>query len=388
MATHHVDVTRTPTPLPLLPSSPGSALWFEIRPNLKRSAVIAGDILAGLGKRRDVAGKGRNENEDVALVIAWLSAYDITALVATESQNLTRLTLAHLVALAKAAAVPLWLLHRPPRSDDFIRQLTRVRAHPLRLGDVPRPQTRTPSTGSRTGLGLDLGSAAPFDRFRSSLRNTLPADSYAQIEEHFTATFTRCDEVLDRDGPTPDVIARLVETLMATAPLDDALIVYVRALQLAAWHHDVYIKTDVPALLASSERQLVDPITIDEALVSYRQPPRALVVALAAQQVAVAATLAITVADACECSALLVGNRTVRLLEYTDRARRAQLELRRRQGARPSDPLIQLTDRAVSTALNYAALDFGITVHGRRAERHAYPRRWLNRLGISISPLP
>lgn len=388
MPTHHVDVTGTPTPLPLGLPSPGSALWFEIRPNLKRSAVIAGDILAALGKRRDVAGKCRNENEDVALVLAWLHAYDITALVATEAQNLTRLTLRHLVALAKAAGIPLWLLHRPPRSDDFTRNLTRVRAHPLRLVDVPYPDTRTAAIGNRAGFALHLDPAPPFDRFRSALRELASPEEYHTIQRHYTDTFTQCDDVLDRDGATIDVIATLVEGVMAAAPLDDALIVGVRALQLAAWHHDTYVKTDIPALLASSERQLVDPITIDEALVAYRQPHRALVVALAAQQVGVIATLKITIADAKSPGLHVPDGRVLHLHEHTARACRAQVELRRREGAAPGDPLLQLTDRGVSTALNQAALDFGIAVHGRRAERHVHPRRWLARLGITVSSLP
>jgi hypothetical protein len=383
-----VDVTGTPTPLPRGLPAAESALWFEIRPNLKRSAVIAGDILAALGKRRDVAGKGRNEHEDVALVLAWLHAYDISALVATEAQNLARLTLRHLVTVAKAAGLPLWLLHRPPRSDDFYRDLTRVRAHPMRYSDIPPPRVRETKTGERPALGLDLTSAPPLDRFRTTLRRTLPADSYALLESTYADTFTRCDDTLDRDGASIDVIANLVEGVTASAPLDDALIVGVRALQLAAWHHDTYVKTDIPALLASSERPLVDPITIDETLVAYRQPHRAVVVALAAQQVGVLATLEITVGDARDDGVHLRDGRVAVLGEHTSRACQAQVELRRRDGATASDPLFRLTDRAVSTALNQAALDFGIAVHGRRAERHVHPRRWLARLGITVTDLP
>lgn len=388
MATHHVDVTRLRTPLPLGPPSPGSALWFEIRPNLKRSAVIAGDILAALGKRRDVAGKGRNENQDVALVLAWLHAYDITALVATEAQNLTRLTMRNLVAIAKAAGLPLWLLHRPPRSDDFDRALQRVHAHPLRYADVPQPSVRDPLIGARPGLSVQLDSPPPFDRFRSTLHDSLAPEDYARMVSAYIDTFIQCDDVLDRDGADIDVIANLVEHVMAPAPLDDALVVGVRALQLAAWHHDTYVKTDIPALLASSERPLVDPITIDETLVAYRQPHRAVVVALAAQQIGVLATLQITVGDARNDGLDLPAGRVAVLGEQTSRACRAQVELRRREGAAACDPLFRLTDRAVSSALNQAALDFGIAVHGRRAERHVHPRRWLARLGITVTDLP
>lgn len=387
MPTHHVDVTRRRTPLPVGLPAAGSALWFEIRPNLKRSAVIAGDILAALGKRRDVAGKGRNENEDVALVLAWLQAYDITALVAIEAQNLTRLTLRNLVTLAKTAGLPLWLLHRPPRSDDLDRLLQRVHAHPMRYGDVPQPRTREPVIGSRASLGIELTTPPPFDRFRSMLRETLPSDEYARLAAAYDDTFTHCDDILDRDGTSVEVVAALVENVMAPAPVDDALIVGIRALQLAAWHHDLYIKTELVTLLASSERHLVDPVSIDEALVAYRQPHRAIVVALAAQQVGVIPTLGITLGDVHDGVIRLPGDRILRTHEHAGRACRAQAELRRREGASGTDPLFQLTDRAVSSALNQAALDFGIAVHGRRAERHVHPRRWLARLGLTLSNL-
>src|SRR6476661_4103355 len=99
MPIHHVDTTNIPIRVPHQPAAAGSAIWVEIRPDLKRSAVIAGDILAALGKRRDVAGLGRNENEDIALAIAWLRAYDITGLVATEAQRLSPLCLRQLVQL-------------------------------------------------------------------------------------------------------------------------------------------------------------------------------------------------------------------------------------------------------------------------------------------------
>lgn len=373
--------------MPLALPLPGSALWFDIRPNLKRSAVIAGDILSALGKRRDVAGKGRNENQDIALVLAWLHAYEITDLVAIDAQNLTRLTLRQLVSLAKAAGVHLWLLHRPPRSDEFFTMLERVRAHPMRYRDLPQPQPRQTLTGTRLSLGIDQSPWPPFHSFRSSLRAELPSGAYDSLTAHFDEEFNHYDEVLDRDGSTPEVIATLVERAMSPAPLDDSLVTSIRALQLASWHHDMYLKTDIPALLASSERAVIDPVTIDETLVGYRQPHRAIVVALAAQQIGVTATLALTLVDAANGFPLISDARPIRLHEHTQRACRAQLELRRRQGAQGNDPLFLLTDRAVSSALNEAALDFGIAVHGRRAERYVHPRRWLARLGITLTAL-
>lgn len=388
MPTHHVDVTGLATPLPHGLPNPGTALWFDIRPNLKRSAVIAGDILSALGKRRDVAGKGRNENEDVALALAWLHAYDISALVAVDAQNLTRLTLGHLVKLAKAASLPLWLLHRPPRGNDYDRLLSRVNAHPMRIDDVPPPQTRQLEAGVRLGFGIPDVSNVPFERFRSTLRADVDLDLMDIVNAHFDHVFTHCDDTLDRDAPSVDVLANLVEWILGPAPLDDALLIGVRALQLAAWHHDVYVKADFAALLSSSERQLSDPITIDQELIGYRQPHRALVVALAAQQVGVLTMLDLTLESITPEGIKIAPRRTVPLLEHTARAAAAQVHLRTCAGAASSSKLLPLTDRAISAALGQAALDFGIAVHGRKAERHIHPRRWLARLGITAMALP
>lgn len=50
----------------------------------------------------------------------------------------------------------------------------------------------------------------------------------------------------------------------------------------------------------------------------------------------------------------------------------------------PRDRLIEAPDRAISSALNDARTALKIHVHGRRAERHVHPRRWLNKLGLII----
>jgi hypothetical protein len=72
MPVHHVDLTTTRVTAPSDSSAPGSPVWVEVRSGLRRIHVLAGDILAALGKRRDLAGKGRNESEDVHHAIAWL----------------------------------------------------------------------------------------------------------------------------------------------------------------------------------------------------------------------------------------------------------------------------------------------------------------------------
>jgi hypothetical protein len=354
-----------------------------VRPDLKRSAAIAGDLLAALGKRRDVAGRGRNENADIDLAVAWMRAYDATAIVLTEAQHLTPLLLRQVVSLAARTGVPLWLLHRAPRTDLFFSALTRHQAHEMKLRDVPKAVVRLTPAPVRETFGIDLP-AAPFHQFLTTCRAALTASSHRQLITRHTTTARACGEVLDRDGTDIDVVARLVERLLNPAPCDDVLVTDIRALQLACWHRDLYLKTDIAALLASPERQLTDPVTVDHALTAYRQPHRAISVALANRQVGVTDTRAIRVRDAHATHITTRSGDRIELLEHTARALHAQLLLR---NAAADAPLLDLSDRAISLALNEANEDLGIRVHGRRAERHVHPRRWLTSLGLTVQEL-
>ncbi|MGZ4531332.1 MAG: hypothetical protein ACXVXP_03155 [Mycobacteriaceae bacterium] len=393
MPLHHVDVTGTPVTIPPGTAAAGSPLWVVIRPDLRRSAVIAGDILAALGKRRDVAGLGRNENEDIALCLAWLQAYDITHLVMTEAQRLNPLVLRKIVDFAAFAQRPLWLLHRSPRTDVFMTALKRRHAHPMRLSDVPAPRMRADVLGQRPTLQVRLPEIG-FHRFLSACKHTLPHASYDKVALRHAAVARHCYDRISRDGTDIDVLARLVDEILRPAPQDDLLVTDIRALQLAAWHHDLYMKTDISQLLASPERQLTDPHTVDQALVAYRQPHRPVAVALAAHQICVTDTQALRIRDArlatagSSASITTRGGRRIDLEQHTGRALEALVRVRTARSSNHDQPLLGVTDRAVSQALNDANTDLDIRVHGRKAERHTHPQRWLRTLGLTVSELP
>lgn len=390
MPIHHVDVTEVALPLAGFSAAPGGALWVEIRPDLRRSAVVAGDILAALGKRRDVAGIGRREHDDIELAIAWMHAYEITALILTEAQRLHPLVLRQVIAWAKEADIPLWLLHRPPRTDAFVRRLERLAAHPRPLDEVPQPITRSTRTGERQRPSLRVTlPAAGFHQFRTACSTTLGPKAAERVALRHASTAVRCYDVMQRDGATPDVIAGLVEGVLRTAPEDDLLVTDIRALQLAAWHHDIYLKTDIPMLLASPERQLTDLETVDQALVAYRQPHRSVAVTLSLHQVGVRALCALTISMADRRGRFVIcpDGRLIDMPEHGGRALRALVELRHKHGASEMAPLLHVSERAISQALNDANTDLNIRVHGRRAERHAHPGRWLRRLGLTFHPL-
>lgn len=384
MPVHHVETTEIPLSLPTGTACTASPIWIEVRPDLKRSAALAGDILATLGKRRDVAGKGRNQNEDITLAIAWMRAYGTTALVATETQRLNPLVLRQLIAIAKSAEVPLWLLHRAPRTDTFVRTLELRQAHPRRLDEVPSPRTWQAAAGARPTLKVTLPSVG-FHQFLTACHATLTRKALDRVLLRHASTANRCHEVMQRDGPVVDVIARLAEGILRTAPQDDLLITDIRALQLAAWHNDVYLKSDLTQLLASPERQLIDPQRVDQALVAYRQPHRAITVTLTMHQVGVRAICGLQLQNATNdgTEITMPDGHVVEMPEHSAAALRALLWCRTGLAAGATASLLNVPERAVSQALNDANADLNIRVHGRRAERHVHPGRWLRRLGLT-----
>jgi hypothetical protein len=151
----------------------------------------------------------------------------------------------------------------------------------------------------------------------------------------------------------------------------------------------MYLKVDLDRLLASPERQTTDATTVDGLLIAYRQPHRAICVTLAMHQVGVADTTALRIRDADPNGVITTrGTRRVTLGKHAAAALRAQTHLRLGARATADDGLLTVTDRAISQALNDANLDLNIRVHGRRAERHQHPRRWLTALGLIPYELP
>ena len=383
-----VDTTETALRAPAGPVAPGSPIWVEARPNLRRIHVLAGDILAALGKRRDLAGKGRNESQDVALAVAWLRANHTRDLVITEAGRLHPLIVRSLIDLADRAGTTLWLLHAPPRSDAFDRILTRRAATTATPADVPRPGARTETAGQPTAP-LPAVPAADFTVFRATYQRQLPPCDAARVEHRFRATVARCDAVLGSRGATADTVADLVHALLNPAPADPELTVDIRALQVAAWHHDLYVKINLPRLLRSEERPRLTAEHADAALLAYRQPYRTVTAALTRAGHGVADIAQITLGDVADDGHAVTCN-GIRTSLGPDAARavRAQRHLRTAEGADGPDPLLPHTPKALAKALTEARIDLGIHLHGRRAERtRSRTAASLRPFGITVTDL-
>lgn len=95
----------------------GSPVWVEVSPGVRRGAAVAADLLTALGKNLTWHGKGRNENEDVHLAQAWITAQQVSAVVVTNAQEAPLPALDTLRAIASGYDIDLWLLHRAPIDD-------------------------------------------------------------------------------------------------------------------------------------------------------------------------------------------------------------------------------------------------------------------------------
>jgi hypothetical protein len=384
-----VDVTGAPVPIPAHPPLVIGALWVEARPDLRRLHVLAGDLLAALGKRRDIAGKGRNEQDDVRHAVAWATAHSLTDLVISEAQRLHPLILRSLITLAGDVHARLWLLHRPPRDDAFVRALGRRGAVEAGLVDVPLPAA-APVPLDAEKLDLPAVPAVEFTTFRHTVMRMLTVDDAARVDAHFSDTAGHCDRVLREAGATRQTVAALLHRLLNPAPGDAQLTVELRALQTAAWHHDLYIKIDLPRLLHSEERPRIPVADADAALAAYRQPHRPLTVVLTRAGRDLTDIGALRLRDAAEDgSELDVAGEHIAVGPHTARALLAQRQMRLATGAGPDDLLLLYSPKALAKVLTEAAVDLGIHVHGRRAERtRDHSDGALRALGVTVEKLP
>lgn len=379
-----VDITGQPVTAPTAPAAPGSPVWVTIRPNLRRSHTVATDILAALGKRRDLAGKGRNQHEDLNLAAAWLRSYDTDHLVLIDAQHLGSLILAGICRLADAAHVDLWLLHRPPATDTFARALAR-RAHTEKtLGDVPAAIPR--ATIDAVETGFPVVPRHDVHLFRAAVDRALHGTERDAALSSFETAARVADEAFHQGGTGPDAVRRIVDDILEDAPGDDLLLTRIRGTQLAAWHHDLFIRVETVALLNSEERPTLPAGHVEEALTAYRQPHRIITCALTNRGQALRDIANLHASDIDPTGRQLrIGADTLTVSDTLTRALRVARDLADQRG---DDRLLPYAEQTLAAVITDATKDLGLHVKGRRAER-TRPKHtaYLRRLGITLRSL-
>lgn len=379
-----VDITGQPVTPPTAPAAPGSPVWVTIRPNLRRSHTVATDILAALGKRRDLAGKGRNQHEDLHLAAAWLRANDTGHLVLLDAQHLGSQILAGICRLAEAAHVDLWLLHRPPTTDTFVRALARRAQTEKTLRDVPAAVPR--ATISTVDTGFPVVPRHDVHLFRAAVNHTLHGAEQDTVLRSFETAARRADEAFQQGGTGPGTVRRIVDDILEDAPGDDLLLTRIRGAQLAAWHHDLFIRVEIAALLNSEERPTLPASQVDEALIAYRQPHRIITCALTNRGQPLRDIAKLHTSDIGPAGRQLrIGDDTITVTDTLARALRVARDL---AGQRGDDRLLPYAEQTLAAVITDATKDLGLHVKGRRAER-TRPKHtaYLGRLGITLRSL-
>lgn len=384
-----VDIAEQPVTLRSEHHADGPTVWVEARPNLRRAHVLAGDILAALGKRRDLTGQGRNQHEDLHLAVIWLRAHDTRDLVILDAQRLHSKILGTLTELAARAQVRLWLLHRAPTSDAFLRALARRATRTAELADVPQ-QPPPPSPLTVVPAAFPAVPRHDFYLFRTACTQLLP-------EQDAAVVLTRLDDVAQRAyrhlhlrGADIATLADLVDDTLDAGTDDHLLTTDIRGVQLAAWHHDWYLRVDLATLIHAEERPTLAAQDVDAAITAYRQPHRALTCALTRRRYPLHAITALRLRDVGRRGRRLsIAGDTLTLPPALAATVRAAALLQQHAGAGLDDPLLPYSERALAATLTDATTDLGLHVKGRRAERsrpahHAH----LRRLGVTAHRLP
>lgn len=364
------------------------ALWVQARPDLRRIYTLAGDILAALGKDRALSGKGRNQQQDVTLAAAWLNASGISDLVVQNSELLHPIILTGLARLASNAGTTLWLLHQPPISDAVHRKIARLSSRTGTYDEVPqRAHTSDDQDEPSQHEPQPPIPLADFPLFLAAL-DSMPVKARNHTQQLFFQQ--RHESAIDfaNTACVPSTAQQAMTTLLCAALPDEVLIPRIRGLQVAAWHRETFVDVDLNVLLASEERPTIPYLEADGLLVGYRQPHRAIVVALTMRQIGIEDVANLTIAEACEEGNIAINGTQLPSTPNLRCAVRAQRFLRIADGAQGSDQLLNYAAKSLSTFVNDAAQDLGIRAAGRRIKRQTDQTRWLKSLGIKIESIP
>lgn len=376
---------------------------ITVRPGTRRVGWVAADLLAACGARRDVSGIGRDEDVDVAVATARLSAHRVTDILVTDVGTLPGPVLTRLLRIAAAAGARLWLIADTAVDAPTAHVLTQWPVTPVARDDFDtlwagHLADRSPPASPPTGDELPDVPAADFPCFRAMARDLLDADDFARVDAVYRAAHTATVGWLADHDPTEESVAAWLHTRLAAAPTAAHMTTVVRAAQAAAFTAGWFVQVDLVRLLAAADAPLAaaaaDPVTWRR-LRAYSDPHRAAVCALLAAGMDVTTQARLTVGDAAADGSHVVlnGRRTD---VHPDAAvfLRTLVARRRQLGAGNDDRLLTrrtgapLSVRAAADVVTTAMRELGVAlVSGQVLRNNPNALAWLVRRGVSIAPL-
>lgn len=270
-------------------------LSLRARPTTRRNGWMSKDLLAAMGKRFDVSGKLRNDQEYTALVPVWLAAHDISDVVISGVETLLLDHLHHLALLAHGSGVRLWLvadhvasaaLHELAAAWPMFGMSRRdFDAHWSALPEQPE------TAEGLAGLGQDWPAEVPyvdFPVFLSEARSRLAPDEAEAVASGFLKAFEETHRILeagDDEVLDEDTVADMLRTLLRDCTTRPEMVTCVRAFQTAAFVDRWLVLVDLDTFLSSGSDHLAALAANPEtwrSLRAYTQPYRAAACALVA----------------------------------------------------------------------------------------------------------
>lgn len=366
---------------PNSPAAPASPVWVTVRPEVRRGASVAADLLTSLGKNLTWHGKGRNEHEDIQLAIAWMLAMESTTLVVINTQEAPLATMNTLRTIAQHCNIDLWLAYRAPIDDRTLRKTTKMATRTATIDQLPKHQARSaPPTPQQSAIEYQVP-ADDFPTFAVALRH---GDALHPGLADYHDQLTSTTQAINDESDARAAILTAANLTLRNAPHQGELVARLRALQVIAWRHDMFLDVDLATLIPSADRPRVAGSALDEQLTAYRQPQRAIVSALTLRGTPLAKIAALTLDDATPTGDLPSLNLTTPATPALQTAVRAQVVLRQLQGADSAHRLLLPDSKSLARFVNDATADLGINLAGRRVERELTTDTWLKRLGITL----
>lgn len=376
----------------------------QARPGTRRDGWLAADVLAAMGKRRDVTGKGRNHDQDWALASIWLTAHSVGDIIVTDLANLPDDVAEALLRLAAGAGATLWLV-ADHAIDEPLAQL--LAQWPVTA--VARPafdahwQERTTDRGetptSAAGDGWpDAVPDADFPVFRAEARRLLTADEFAAVDAAYTQAHAATGLWLASADVTEQTVAEHLRDLLTGCTTSAQMTTSLRAAQVAAFTAGWYVQADLLRLLAAGDATVAaaggDPATWRK-LRAYRDPHRGAICALTAAGLDIAGQQQLRIGDvADDGTSVHTSGRAVVVRPDAAVYLRAAVQRRRSEGASDDETLLTIATgtpmraKGIADVIAAAMRELGVAlVSGQVLRSDSDHASWLRRRGVSVTHL-
>jgi DNA-binding XRE family transcriptional regulator len=334
-------------------SNPDAGLVVAaVPPDLRRSYELTWEVLAGLGKLKDVTGAGRHADMNWELLVAWFAAHGIQHVVLVDAQWLTKTLLADMIGLASVSGVHLWLVAQQPIEEVFVAAIDRW---PVRQGGEAELAGYVTAAVRRVEVEINEHfPAVPEDNyptFRAEAKKCLSQDQFGVVDARYQEAFGKATQVVTQLAKTKamdeeHLLGHVRAELKECRSMEEMLTV-VRAIQAAAHRVGWLVSSDLPRLVVTAESvasAAVHSPSTWRRLRAYREPYRGAACVFAGLEVSPETMQAVRVDDVADdglcVSVTQQGARQVLAVpEGAGVYLRAQMLYRRNQGAAGTDLL-------------------------------------------------